>query len=103
MQEDEQYYATNNWGKEEYEVSKDWEEVFEDELCFDWETLEFKNHKTKFINNDGNYSDESVNIEYFLVKYLECNANYDDYPNQKNKVKIKARKDCIQIERVKDE
>lgn len=80
---------------------KFWKEEFEDEICFDWETFEFKNHKTRVFVKDGNYFQEVEALKCFLAKWLNLNDNYDDYGKQNNKVKIKARKNKIVIERIK--
>ena len=80
----------------------EWTEEFEDEICYDWETFEFKKHKTSIYVPDGNYFQDTLSIGEFIGKYLNLNTVYDDCPNQKNKVKIKARKGKIVIERIEE-
>jgi hypothetical protein len=77
-----------------------WEEEFEDEICYDWETFEFKKHETSVYVSDGNYFQDFKSISEFIGKWLNLDTDYNNRGKQNNKVKIKVCKGKIVIERI---
>lgn len=96
------------------QTNKFWEEInmkvkgknvlsyeFEDEIYYDWETFEFKNHETPILVKNGGYYEKSKTVSDLFAVVLGLNNDYDEYPQKNNKIRVKCRDGLLQIERIK--